>query len=108
MSFLMTDGSGHVAGPHSDMLRNTLVDLDAKVKEVCDDYAARGAIESVPGDPFPDEQATMTIDIRRESRQVFMAPPPQQVSGTDPAGSEPTETAFDVNRFRRNAIQLEL
>ena len=44
-SFFTTDDAGEIDGPHSDLLRETLVDLDAKVGEIRAAYERRGAIE---------------------------------------------------------------
>ena len=45
VSFLATDGAGESAGPHSAMLRDTLVTLDQHVATLLGLYAARGALE---------------------------------------------------------------
>ncbi|HIA01007.1 MAG TPA: hypothetical protein EYN66_03730 [Myxococcales bacterium] len=46
LSFLTTDGVGESAGPHSNELRDTLVEMDVRLKAILDAYEARGALEN--------------------------------------------------------------
>jgi hypothetical protein len=45
MSFLTTDKAGERDGPHSNLLRQSLVELDAKIGEIRAAYERRGALE---------------------------------------------------------------
>jgi hypothetical protein len=45
MAFLTTDGVGEATGPHSNELRDTLIEMDGRLQVILDEYAARGALK---------------------------------------------------------------
>ena len=45
LSFLATDAAGESDGPHSNLLRDVLVEMDARVGRIMDSYAERNALE---------------------------------------------------------------